>query len=85
MTMLVWLAIGASIGLAAAAVLRIDTNAARLLNIAAGIAGALAGGLAEGRGSIRADPWDITSLIVAAACAVILVGIVNLFRRSAVG
>ena len=82
MTLIVWLAIGAAIGLAAILVLRIAGRGGRLGNVVAGLLGALAGGYAEGRGSVAADPLDTNALIVAAAGAVILVGIVNLFRRS---
>lgn len=80
MSILVWLILGAAIGFVGAHVQHAQ-GAARLLNIGAGIVGALAGGIAEGRGHIGDDPWKITALIVAAAGAVILVGIVNLFRR----
>jgi uncharacterized membrane protein YeaQ/YmgE (transglycosylase-associated protein family) len=79
-TILVWLILGAAIGLVGAHVQHAQ-GTARLLNIGAGIVGALAGGLAEGRGAIGDDPWKTAALIVAAAGAVILVGIVNLFRR----
>jgi uncharacterized membrane protein YeaQ/YmgE (transglycosylase-associated protein family) len=79
-TILIWLILGAAIGLVGAHVQHAQ-GAARLLNIGAGIIGALAGGLAEGRGAIGGDPWKITALIVAAAGAVILIGIINLFRR----
>ena len=80
MTILIWAILGAAIGLIGAHVQH-ARGAARLLVMAAGVLGALAGGLAEGRGAIGDDPWKTTALIVAAAGAVILVGIVNLFRR----
>lgn len=81
MTILVWLAIGAAIGVAATLIQRIHTLSGRLLLVGAGIVGALAGGIAAGRGAIGDDPWRTTALIVAAAGAIILVGIVNLFRH----
>jgi uncharacterized membrane protein YeaQ/YmgE (transglycosylase-associated protein family) len=80
-TILVWLVIGAAIGVAAMLIQRVETLLGRLLNIGGGIAGALGGGIAAGRGEIGDDPWRTTALIVAAAGAVILVGIVNLFRH----
>jgi uncharacterized membrane protein YeaQ/YmgE (transglycosylase-associated protein family) len=52
-----------------------------LFNLAAGIAGAVGGGFAEGRGTVRADPFQTNTLIVVACGAVILVGILNLFLR----
>ena len=81
MTILVWLAIGIAIGLAAAFVHRLKSFWALTLNLAAGIAGAIGGGVAEGRGSIDAEPLEANALIVAACGAVILVGILNLFLR----
>ena len=81
MTILVWLAIGAAVGFAAMRLQRVETTSARLLVLGAGIVGAIAGGIAAGRGSIGDDPWRTTALIVAAAGAIILVGIVNLFRH----
>ena len=81
MTILVWLAIGAAVGVAAALIQRVETATGRLLLVVAGIVGAVAGGFAAGRGSIGEDPWRSTALIVAVAGAVILVGIVNLFRH----
>jgi uncharacterized membrane protein YeaQ/YmgE (transglycosylase-associated protein family) len=80
-TILVWIVIGAVIGAAAMLIQRVETLAGRALNIGAGIAGAIAGGIAAGRGDIGDDPWRTTALIVAAASALILVGIVNLFRH----
>lgn len=83
MTIIVWLAIGALIG-AAASIVHRDTGIVRwAINAGAGMAGALAGGIAEGRGTVPASPWEATGLIVAAASAVILVGIVHLFSRRA--
>ena len=81
MTILVWLAIGAAVGLAAAFVHRLKSFWALLLNLLAGIAGAIGGGIAEGRGTIGDDPIETNALIVAVAGAVILVGILNLFLR----
>ena len=81
MTILVWLAIGAVIGLAAAFIHRLTDAWALIFNLAAGIAGAVGGGIAEGRGSIEAEPLEVNALIVAACGALILVGILNLFLR----
>jgi uncharacterized membrane protein YeaQ/YmgE (transglycosylase-associated protein family) len=80
-TIIVWLAVGAAIGVASVVALRLHGLGARLLNVAGGIVGAIGGGLAEGRGAIGADPWEMNSLLVAAAGALILIGIVNLFRH----
>jgi uncharacterized membrane protein YeaQ/YmgE (transglycosylase-associated protein family) len=80
-TILVWLAIGAFIGLAAAFVHRLSGAVHLALNLAAGIAGAIGGGFAEGRGTVDARPLETNAMIVAACGAVILVGILNLFLR----
>ena len=79
MTILVWIAIGIAIGIAAAFIHRLSGAWPLLLNVLAGVAGAVAGGLAEGHGSVGADPVETNALIVAAGGAVILVGILNLF------
>lgn len=81
MTILIWVAIGALVGAAAAFVHRFARFWPLLFNLVAGIAGAIGGGVAEGRGTITDDPFRTNALIVAAAGAVILVGIVNLFLR----
>ena len=82
LAILVWLVVGAAVGVAACLVLRIESGAWRLLNLGAGMAGAVGGGIAEGHGAIADDPLKTSALIVAAAGAVILTGIVNLFRRT---
>lgn len=81
MTVLVWIVIGALVGAVAMLLQEVETTIGRALNIGGGIVGAIAGGLAAGRGAIGDDPWRTTALVVAAAGAVILVGIVNLFRH----
>ncbi|HEX9933392.1 MAG TPA: hypothetical protein VGB08_11170 [Allosphingosinicella sp.] len=85
MTILVWIAIGLAIGLAAAFVHRLSGAWPLLLNVAAGVAGAVAGGLAEGHGAVGGDPLKVNALIVATGGAVILVGILNLFLHRPVG
>jgi uncharacterized membrane protein YeaQ/YmgE (transglycosylase-associated protein family) len=80
-TILVWLVIGAAIGIAATFILRVETASGKMLIAGAGIVGALAGGIAAGRGGVEDDPWRTTALIVAAAGAILLVGIVNIFRH----
>jgi len=84
-TILVWLAIGVVVGLAAAFIHRLSGAFHLGLNLAAGIAGAVGGGYAEGRGSIGSEPFDTNAMIVAACGAVILVGILNLFLRRSDG
>ena len=83
MTIIVWLVVGALTGVAASIVHRDTGFVRRAINIGAGMAGALAGGVAEGRGAVPDTPWEATGLIVAVASAVILIGIVHLFSRRA--
>lgn len=85
MTIVIWLLIGAAIGFAATLVLAVWARMRLIINLAAGMAGALAGGIAEAHGRIPPSPWDMNGLIVASASAVILLGIVNLFQRSPAG
>jgi uncharacterized membrane protein YeaQ/YmgE (transglycosylase-associated protein family) len=80
-TIIVWLVIGAALGIGAAVTLRVEGGGAWLVNLTAGMVGAVGGGLAESRGSIGHDPWQANALIVTVAGALILVGIANLFRR----
>lgn len=81
MAIIIWIVIGAIIGIGGIVVQRIETLLGRLANLAGGTLGAIGGGIAAGRGAIGDDPWRTTALIVAAAGALILVGIVNLFRH----
>jgi uncharacterized membrane protein YeaQ/YmgE (transglycosylase-associated protein family) len=84
-TILVWILIGALVGGAAILVQGVQGAYHRLLNLIAGVAGAIGGGLAAGKGSVLDDPLRMKAMVVAAAGAIILVGIVNLFRRRPAG
>lgn len=84
MTIFIWLALGAAIGAGASWVLSLETTFRRILNVLVGIAGSIGGGILENHGHISRTPWEVTGLIVAASGAIVFLGIVNLFRRSAV-
>ena len=84
MTIFIWLALGAAIGAGASWVLSLDTRFRWAVNLVVGMAGAVGGGVLENHGRIAATPWEVTGLIVAASGAIVFLGIVNLFRRSAV-
>jgi uncharacterized membrane protein YeaQ/YmgE (transglycosylase-associated protein family) len=88
MGLIVVLVVGGIIGWLASMVMRTDAQQGIILNIVVGIVGALLGGflLAPliGGASITTGAMDIRSLIVSFLGAIILLAIVNLFRRNAV-
>jgi len=88
MTFLAWIIIGGILGWLASLVMRTDAQQGMLLNIVVGIVGALLGGwlLAPlvGTGTINQNDFSLSSLIVSFLGAVILLAIVNLFRRKSI-
>jgi uncharacterized membrane protein YeaQ/YmgE (transglycosylase-associated protein family) len=87
MGFLIWLIIGGIVGWLASLVMRTDGQQGILLNVIVGIVGAFLGGLLisplVGVGTIN-DGISIGSIIVSLIGAVILLAIVNLFRRGRV-
>jgi uncharacterized membrane protein YeaQ/YmgE (transglycosylase-associated protein family) len=85
---IVWLIVGGLIGWLASIVMRTDAQQGLLLNIIVGIVGAFLGGflLAPlfGTGTINQNDFSISGLLVSFLGAVILLAIVNLFRRGSV-
>ena len=79
---LIWVVIGGIIGWLASMVMRTDAQQGILLNIVVGIVGAFLGGLVFSGGDLgAARPDDITSFLVALVGAIVLLAMVNLFRR----
>ena len=79
---LIWVVIGGIIGWLASMVMRTDAQQGILLNIVVGIVGAFLGGLVFSGGDLgAARPDDITSFLGALVGAIVLLAIVNLFRR----
>jgi len=82
---IVWLVVGGVIGWIASMIMRTDAQQGVFLNIVVGIVGAaLAGWLISplvGIPSINEAGFSIGAFIVSLVGAVILLGIVNLFRR----
>jgi uncharacterized membrane protein YeaQ/YmgE (transglycosylase-associated protein family) len=80
--------VGGILGWLASIVMRTDAQQGILLNIVVGIIGAILGGLLLapmiGGASITSGAYDIKSLLVSFLGAVILLAIVNLFRRGRV-
>ena len=80
---IIWLVIGGIVGWLASLIMRTDAQQGILLNIVVGIVGAFIGGLIFNRGDINQD-INVTSFIVSLVGAIILLAIVNLFRRGSV-
>jgi uncharacterized membrane protein YeaQ/YmgE (transglycosylase-associated protein family) len=87
MNLIIWLIVGGIIGWLASLVMR--TSEGVLLNIIVGIVGALLGGWLisplVGAGTINEGDFSIAGLGVSLLGAIILLAIVNLFRRSRAG
>ena len=85
MSFIIWIIIGGILGWLASLVMKTDAQQGLLLNIIVGIVGALLGGwlLAPlfGTGTINQNDFSIGSLLVSFLGAVILLAIVNFYRR----
>lgn len=81
---LVWLVVGGVVGWLASLIMRTDAQQGLLLNIVVGIVGAFIGGMIFNRGDINDAPLNITAFLVSLVGAVVLLAIVNLFRRGSV-
>ena len=78
------LVIGGVIGWLASIVMRTDAQQGIFLNIIVGIVGAFIGGLIFSGGSINNAGLNLYSFLVSLLGAVVLLAIVNLFRRGSV-
>jgi len=87
MGILVWLIVGGVVGWLASIVMRTDAQQGILLNVIVGIVGALLAGFIVspllGIGTIN-EGISIATFLVSLVGAVILLAIVNLFRRGRV-
>lgn len=88
MGLIIALVVGGIIGWLASIVMRTDAQQGILLNIVVGIVGSLLGGLLLspliGGGNLLSGALDFRTLLVALLGAIILLAIVNLFRRGRV-
>ena len=88
MNLLIWLVVGGVLGWIASKIMRTDAQQGVILNVVVGIIGALLGGwfLAPlfGTGTINTNDFSIAGLLVSLLGAVILLAIVNMFRRGRV-
>ena len=83
MGIIIWLIVGGVVGWLASLIMRTDAQQGILLNIVVGIVGAFLGGLIFNRGDIN-DTVTLTSFLVSLVGAVLLLGVVNLFRRGSI-
>lgn len=88
MGLIILLIIGGVLGWLASLVMRTDGQQGILLNVVVGIVGALLAGLLLnpliGGGNIMNGDYSISSLLVSFLGAVVLLAIVNFFRRGSV-
>jgi len=88
MGIVIWLVIGGIVGWLASIVMKRDGQQGILLNVIVGIVGALLGGFLisplVGVGTINSGSISIGSILVSLIGAIILLAIVNLFKRGSV-
>jgi len=87
MGILVWLIVGGVVGWLASIIMRTDGQQGILLNVVVGIVGALLAGFVVspmlGIGTIN-DGISLATFLISLVSAIILLAIVNLFRRGRV-
>ena len=85
---IIWIIVGGLLGWIASMIMRTDAQQGIFLNIIVGIVGAFLAGLVLapifGVGTINQNDFSIGGLALSLLGAVILLGIVNMFRRGAV-
>jgi uncharacterized membrane protein YeaQ/YmgE (transglycosylase-associated protein family) len=85
MNFIIWLVIGGIIGWLASMVMKTDAQQGVILNVVVGIVGAMLGGWLisplVGVPTINQDAFSLPAMLVSLVGAIILLGIVNLFRR----
>jgi uncharacterized membrane protein YeaQ/YmgE (transglycosylase-associated protein family) len=89
MGIIIWLIVGGVIGWLASMIMKTDGQQGIFLNIIVGIIGAFLGGwiggmLGVGGGDINDGNFSIVGLLMSLVGAVVLLAIVNLFRRGRV-
>jgi uncharacterized membrane protein YeaQ/YmgE (transglycosylase-associated protein family) len=88
MNIIIMLIVGGLIGWIASMIMRTNAQQGMILNIVVGIVGALLAGLLLaplfGTGSITQGDFSLSGLLISLVGAVVLLAIVNLFRRGTV-
>ena len=86
MNFIIWLIVGGIIGWLASIVMKTNGQQGMFLNVLVGVVGAMLGGWVisplVGIGTINQDNFSMPALLVSFFGAVILLAIVNFFRRS---
>ena len=85
MNLIIWLVVGGLIGWVASMVMRTDGQQGIILNVVVGIVGAALGGWVisplVGVGTINQGQFSVGGLLVSLLGSIVLLAIVNLFRR----
>ena len=85
LNLIVWLVVGGIIGWVASIIMKTNARQGALMNIVVGVIGAFLGGLVLapifGAGTINQGDFSPMSLLVSLIGAVVLLAVVNLFRR----
>ena len=85
MNLIIWLVLGGIVGWLASILMKTDAQQGLLLNVVVGIVGAMVGGWLisplVGVATINQDNFSLPGLLVSFVGAVILLAVVNLFRR----
>jgi uncharacterized membrane protein YeaQ/YmgE (transglycosylase-associated protein family) len=84
MGLILWLIIGGVVGWLASIVMRTDAQQGIILNVVVGIVGAFIAGLIFNGGNINNAPLTVYTFLTSLVGAIILLAIVNLFRRGTV-
>jgi uncharacterized membrane protein YeaQ/YmgE (transglycosylase-associated protein family) len=88
MNFIIWLVVGGLIGWIASKIMNTDAQQGIILNVVVGIVGSMIGGWLiaplVGAGTINQSDFSIGGLFVSLVGAVILLGVVNFFRRGKV-
>ena len=87
MNIIIWLVVGGLVGWVASLVMRTDAQQGVFLNVIVGIVGAVIAGWfispLVGVATINQDALSIGAIVVSLIGAVILLAVVNIFRRGA--
>jgi uncharacterized membrane protein YeaQ/YmgE (transglycosylase-associated protein family) len=88
MNLIIWLVVGGLIGWVASMIMKTDAQQGMILNVVVGVVGAMLGGWLisplVGAGTVNQGDFSLGGLIVSLIGAIILLAIVNLFRRGKV-
>jgi uncharacterized membrane protein YeaQ/YmgE (transglycosylase-associated protein family) len=88
MDLIIWIVVGGLIGWLASKVMHTDAQQGIFLNVVVGIVGALLAGFVLtplfGGGTINSGNFNLIGLLMSLLGSIILLALINLFRRGAV-